>query len=109
MKSWKELEQKIARMRGVSRTPLSGGNSKQTRSDTLDNVFFIECKLRKNPAVANLYEAVEKLAKKENKIPVLVVKKKGKHGELFIVSDKYLKEFIEKWEVNNDSSKNKSR
>ena len=103
MKTWKRLEQKVARMRKTERTPLSGGNSKQTRSDTLDETFFIECKLRKDPAVWNLYERIEELAKKENKIPVLVIKKKGRHGELFIVNDKYLKEFIEKWEAKNDA------
>lgn len=102
MKAWKELEQKIARMRGTSRTPLSGGNSKMTRSDTLDKTFFIECKLRKNPAVWNLYERIEALAKKEKKIPLLILKKKRKHGELFIVNDKYLKAFMEKWRVNDD-------
>ena len=102
MKSWKKLEQKVARLRGTERTPLSGGNSKQTRSDTLDDTFFIECKLRKDPAVWNLYEQIEELAKKENKIPVLVIKKKGKHGELFIVNDRYLKEFIKNWEANDE-------
>lgn len=102
MKSWKKLEQKIARLRGTERTPLSGGNSRYTRSDTLDNTFFIECKLRKDPAVWNLYEKVEDLAKKESKIPLLIIKKKGKHGELFIISDKYLKEFVENWEVTDE-------
>jgi len=102
MKTWKKLEQKVARLRGTERTPLSGGNSRETRSDTLDDIFFIECKLRANPAVWNLYEQVEELAKKENKIPVLVIKKKGRHGELFIVNDKYLKAFIENWEANDE-------
>ena len=97
MKTWKKLEQKVARLRGTERTPLSGGNSRLTRSDTLDETFFIECKLRKAPAIWNLYERVESLAKQENKIPVLVIKKKGKHGELFIINDKYLKAFIENW------------
>ena len=105
MKSWKKLEQKVARLRGTKRTPLSGGNSRQTRSDTLDDTFFIECKLRKNTAIWNLYEQVEELAKKENKLPVLVIKKKGKHGELFIVNDRYLKAFIENWEADNEENK----
>jgi len=109
MKSWKKLEQKVARLRGTERTPLSGGNSKQTRSDTLDDTFFIECKLRKDPAIWNLYEQVEELAKKENKIPVLVIKKKGKHGELFIVIDRYLKAFIENWEAKNEKDKSNNQ
>ena len=109
MKSWKKLEQKVARMRETERTPLSGGNSRQTRSDTLDDTFYIECKLRKEPAIWNLYGQVEELAKKENKIPVLVIKKKGKHGELFIVNDRYLKAFIENWEANNEESKSNNQ
>jgi hypothetical protein len=69
MKSWKRLEQKVARMRDTERAPLSGGNSKITRSDTMDETFFIECKLRRNPAVWNLYEKVSKLAGKKRKSP----------------------------------------
>ena len=99
MKSWKRLEQKVAEMRGTRRTPLSGGNSGITRSDTLDKEFFIECKLRKNPAVWNLYEQVGELADAEGKVPVLVIKKKGKRGELFVVHSKHLDAFIEKWRL----------
>ena len=100
MKSWKRLEQKVARMRNTERTPLSGGNSKITMSDTLDKTFFIECKLRKNPAVWNLFEKTEKLAEKESKVPILVIKKKGKHGELFVVHSKHLDAFIGNWRQN---------
>ena len=74
-----------------------------TRSDTLDKTFFIECKLRKNPSIWNLYAAIEEKAKKEHKIPVLVIKKKGRHGELFIVNDRYLKAFIKLWEVKDET------
>ncbi len=109
MKSWKKLEQKVARLRGTERTPLSGGNSRQTQSDTLDDTFFIECKLRKDPAVWNTYKQVEVLAKKEKKVPVLVIKKKGMHGELFLISDKYLKEFIEKWEAKGEKDKSNNQ
>jgi hypothetical protein len=103
MKSWKKLEQKVAQMRNTERTPLSGGNSKITSSDTMDKEFFIECKLRRNPAVWNLYEKVSKLAEKEKKIPLLVIKKKGKHGELFVVHSKHLEEFISKWRKDDNN------
>jgi len=43
-KRWKSVEGEIARWFGSTRTPLSGGNSKHTRSDTLDKRFFVECK-----------------------------------------------------------------
>ena len=99
MKAWKKLEQKVARMRNTERTPLSGGNSKITRSDTMDKTFFIECKLRRNPALWNLYEKTAELAEKEKKVPVLVIKKKGKHGELFVVHSKNIKKFTSKWEA----------
>lgn len=102
MKNWKRLEKKIAQMRGTSRTPLSGGNSRITRSDTLDETFFIECKYRSKSSVWSLYDELEALAKKEGKVPVLVVKEKGKHGELFIVKDDYLEEFIENWGNESD-------
>ncbi len=106
MKNWKRLEKKVARMRGTSRTPLSGGNSKLTRSDTLDETFFIECKYRANSSVWSLYDEIEALARKEGKVPVFVIKKKGHHGELFVVKDKYLKEFIEKWGNENECYNN---
>lgn len=97
MKNWKRLEKKIEQMRGTSRTPPSGRNSRITRSDTLDETFFIECKYRSKSSVWSLYNELEALAKKEGKVPVLVVKEKGKHGELFVVKDDYLEEFIENW------------
>jgi len=103
VKTWKKLEQKVAKMRNTQRTPLSGSNSKHTKSDILDSEFFVECKLRKNPSIWNLYEQVERNAKKEKKIPVVVIKKKGKHGELFVVNDKYLKDFIEKWNKDKEA------
>ena len=43
-KRWKSVEGEIARWFGSTRTPLSGGNSKHTRSDTLHKRFFVECK-----------------------------------------------------------------
>jgi len=36
-------------------------------------------------------------------------KKKGKHGELFIVNDRYLKAFIENWEVKNEKGKSNNQ
>jgi len=95
--AWKNLERKIAKLRGSERTPLSGGSSKHTRSDIIDDTFFVEIKLRANPSVWNLYERTEKLAKKEQKVPVVVIKKGGKTGELFVISDKYFDKFMERW------------
>ena len=93
-KSWKALERKVAKSMGTERTPLSGGNSKQTRSDTLHEKYFIEVKHRKRMAVLLLYRQTLELARKENKIPVLCIKEKGKHGELAVIDWKLFLELI---------------
>tara|TARA_Y100000310_G_C20698991_1_gene827912 strand:- start:3584 stop:3934 length:351 start_codon:yes stop_codon:yes gene_type:complete len=76
-KHWKNVEARVARCFGTERTPLSGGNSKHTRSDSLHPRLFIETKHRKNSAAVNLYKETVKLAKKENKIPLLALHEKG--------------------------------
>ena len=43
-KSWKAYERRVARYFGSERTPLSGGNSRHTRSDSLHERLYIECK-----------------------------------------------------------------
>ncbi len=75
-KHWKNIEAKVAKFFGTRRTPLSGGNSGHTRSDTLHPRLFIEAKHRKNSAAVNLYEQTVVLAKKEEKVPFLVLHKK---------------------------------
>ena len=79
-KTWKSRERKIAVFFGCKRTPLSGGNSGHTRSDTLHPSLFVEQKHRKEHAVINLWRKTKELADKENKIPVVTLTEKGKHG-----------------------------
>ena len=57
----------------VERTPLSGGNSKITRSDVIHDELFIECKLKKKHAVISLWDETKKLAEKEGKTPVVAL------------------------------------
>lgn len=85
VKSWKAVERKAAHSLGTERTPLSGGSSKHTRSDTLHEKLFIEVKHRKHFSILVLYRKTVELARKENKIPVLCLKEKGKHGELAVI------------------------
>jgi hypothetical protein len=76
--SWKREERRIAKMFHTERTPLSGGNSRHTTSDTLSLEFYVESKLWKDvPFWKLFYEEIVPEAKKENKIPILIVKKKG--------------------------------
>ena len=63
---------------GTVRTPLSGGNSRHTRSDTLDPDIFLEVKTGKSFPVswdgwARLFDAVSVKADAEGKIAVLVL------------------------------------
>lgn len=85
-KRWKQIEAIFAGFFGTRRTPLSGGNSGITRSDSLHPDLFIESKQRKNPAVMNLYENTAKLAKLEDKIPVLGIHRKGSRTWLVVCS-----------------------
>ena len=94
-KSWKAVERKVAKSLGTNRTPLSGGNSGHTRSDTLDEKLFVEVKHRKHFSVLSLYRATQLLARKENKIPVLCLKEKNQRGELAVMDWKL---FLELWE-----------
>jgi hypothetical protein len=82
--TWKRFEQLVARFFGSERTPLSGGNDKRTRSDSLHPQLFIEAKYRGKSAICSLYREVAKLAVKEGKVPVVALKEKGKEGWLLV-------------------------
>lgn len=85
---WKSIERKIAKFFGSERTPLSGGNSKITRSDSLHPKLFIETKYRKNFAIVKLYEETKAMAKKEKKIPVVCLAENGKPGFYIMLHSK---------------------
>lgn len=80
-KAWKDRERAVARFFGAKgRTPLSGGNSGHTRSDTLHDTLFIEHKHSIRHAVVNLWDKIRPLAKNENKLPVVTLSVKGRPG-----------------------------
>lgn len=90
--TWKGLERKISKSLGTERTPLSGGNSKQTRSDTLSNDYFVEIKYRASFSTMVLYRKTCELARHENKTPVLCLKEKRQRGEVAVIGwDLFLK------------------
>ena len=79
-KTWKTIERKIARFFGAERNPLSGGNGKQSRSDSLSDKLFIETKYRVNHSAVTLWRKTLLLANKEDKIPVVCLAEKHRHG-----------------------------
>ena len=79
-KTWKARERQVAKYFGCERNPLSGGNSKHTRSDTLHVTLFIEHKHRKSHALLRTYDEAKEQAKAEDKIPVVTISEKGRKG-----------------------------
>ena len=94
MSSWKNLERKVAKFFNSERTPLSGGNSKITRSDSLHPNLFLEVKQRKKLAIWSLWRDTKKLADKEDKMPALIHHEKGKKGFLISVHSNDFSEFL---------------
>ena len=98
--TWKKLESRICKEFGGRRTPLSGSNSQHgTCADCIElspefERFYIEIRLRENFAHHTMFrEDVEKPAKDEDKIPLLVThKKNSKNGALVTMKlDDFLK------------------
>jgi len=78
--TWKKREVKIAKRFGSRRTPLSGGNSGHTRSDSGHPRLFLEAKLRANHSAVTLWRETAVLAKREGKIPVVALAEKNQPG-----------------------------
>ncbi|KKM69282.1 hypothetical protein LCGC14_1452390 [marine sediment metagenome] len=95
-RTWKGGERRISRMFGSERTPLSGGNSGHTKSDSLHKELFIECKHSKKYPLEKLVNKTFKEAKNEAKIPLLVFLKLNNSEPLILCKLKDLKEIASK-------------
>ena len=84
-KAWKRNERRVAAMFNTTRTPLSGGNSKQTSSDTLHPRCYIETKYRKKHANVDLFIDTAAKAGAEQKFPVVVLVQRGLRTKYAIV------------------------
>lgn len=78
--TWKGFERTVAKFFGSERTPLSGGNSKITRSDSIHPRLFIEDKYRAKHAIIATWQDAKGKADAEGKVPVVCVREKGKRG-----------------------------
>ena len=79
-KAWKKRERDVAGFFEGKRTALSGGNGKITRADVMHDKLFIECKLRAKHTVVSLWDDTAKLAKEEEKTPVIALCEKNRPG-----------------------------
>lgn len=84
-KTWKKAERRVAAIFHTMRTPLSGGNSRQTRSDTLHERLFVETKYRKRFALVDLFIDTAAKAVTERKLPVLALVQKRRRLVFAIV------------------------
>lgn len=83
-KRWKGVETEVAKIFGTRRTPLSGGSSAHTRSDTLHKKIYIEVKTRKHFSVKTLYDDTSIRAAREGKTPLVVLKEKNQRSYLVV-------------------------
>ena len=94
--TWKSGERRIAELFGTKRTPLSGGNSRHTRSDSLHKELFIEVKHSKKYPKEVLVNKTFKEAKSEAKIPLLVFLKLNNSEPLILCKLKDIKKISDK-------------
>lgn len=85
--TWKARERQIATMFGTVRQRCSGssGLEHETRSDSRHPRLFLESKLRQSHATRTLWDETKELAKKEGKVPVVILSDKGRPGSLICV------------------------
>lgn len=93
--TWKKAESRAAANLGAKRTPLSGGNSGHTRSDSLHKKIFLEHKYRAKQAIWTLFREVREKAKDEGKVPMLALSEKSAHGQLLVIHSKDLAKLLE--------------
>lgn len=79
--TWKAFERYVAALFGTVRTPLSGGASRHTKSDTLHPELYIEIKYRdgdilKAWARRELEQSAESAAEEGKRGPILAFKRK---------------------------------
>ena len=79
MTAWKNFELWIAKLFGSERNPLSGGNGKHSRSDSLHPHLFLSCKHTRN-GHKTLFRLVGEETEKalvEKKLPVVFIGRSG--------------------------------
>jgi hypothetical protein len=90
--TWQRREREAARLFGVVRQPGSGscGDPTRSRSDSTHDRLYIETKLRASSAVRTLWEQTQAPARREGKLPVLMLYTKGKVGGLVVCHEMHL-------------------
>ncbi len=90
-KLWKATERRIAQLFDSKRNSLSGMNSKITGADVIHPDFYIEVKERSRIPFYATFQEVRNNAKKEGKIPMIILHQKSMKDDLVMIN---LKDFI---------------
>jgi hypothetical protein len=86
-RTWQKQETRVAKALGGQRIPYSGsGQFEGEEGDVFHKNFEIECKYRSpRLRVIGWFKEVRQRARKSKKIPMLVVREKGTHGDYVIM------------------------
>jgi hypothetical protein len=86
-RTWQRREADAAAIFGARRAvgSGSGGRPDLSRSDSTHSVLYLETKLRQRHAVVALLDAVRRLAKREGKVPVVVLATKQRPGVVLVL------------------------
>lgn len=95
-RTWQKAEGRAAEIFGARRQPGSGsgGRDDQTSSDSTHPTLYLETKLRAKHQARTLHDTVKVKAKKENKIPVLMLADKAREGFLVCVHSSDMAAFV---------------
>jgi hypothetical protein len=87
MSAWKQFERFVSNIFNTTRTPLSGGNGKVTRSDTFHSKLFLSMKYTQsnNKGLRALVDEERAKAAAEDKIAVCVIGEAGDRGNALVV------------------------
>lgn len=103
-KTWKTVERRIARFFGSERNPLSGGNGKLSRSDSIHPKLFIETKYRVTHTAVTLWRKTKKMAASEGKIPVICLAEKNRPGFWVLCHSDDLPDVAAEVDIKGDST-----
>lgn len=86
-KAWKAEERTVAKAFGTSRALMKGTGEK---ADIQHSLFCVDVKLRRRWEVGRWFEELQAYASKENKIPILTLRKPRSKKRLAVVDFDFL-------------------
>ena len=84
--NWKFAEDRLARLFGTVRRPLSGRSSRSGGSDdAMHESLYLENKYRKKHSLWTLFREVREKARREGRTPVIGLQEKDAKGILLVI------------------------